>query len=687
METEIALLFFTELLSQGVKQCIAKIKSGRTLEKILNDTFIELRRNYPDYSEIVNNLEEMFKSTPLDANIMQDLIINRDLASFIELFRKTGFYKKYGDEKYLTNDKINEIFEMFVKTFEEKITNSPQLKNELQLLLLYTKEILTKVRELNYSIQRPPLIVQFNYIVIGPSLTKDKTLDHLTTKLKLAGEYGNQNRFSEAIKEYQYFFSSPYAKEHPDYWKACNNFGRAFFEEGQLQKAMSYLKEAYFMKPENPEVMTNFATLYINLDSLNEAEPLLKQVIDMHPDFHNAYNSYGLLLGRQGKTKDGILEIEKAINIAPDRSYYHSSKAHLLSELAEYDAALTAVQEALNLKPSNYQYHIERGTYYLLKAHNVKPPQPYQTQTIKFETQRIIGKQHMQLQPPIGLEDAVKCFDKAIALGAPDNDAQLVINRSICLIEMGEYQRAEKMLLKLCTADKSEEIQLAVGLNLITLYSWTDKIDSAEAIFNGITGRYDESKLQTIYKTMSTAYIYAGKCAEALPLLEKVVKKDISEAKLLVNMGVCLTELKRYEEATEYFEIAIDKDKGLQGAYWNLGMCYFFRKMYGNAAVAFDKARSFDSSFDEPNLYIALSYMRTGRKHEALKELEVLLTKDPDKILIKGYLVDLYYNIGNLEKCRLYLNDILNTTPPNSHNYNAAKQRFIHHFGYHPTKK
>jgi predicted Zn-dependent protease len=79
--------------------------------------------------------------------------------------------------------------------------------------------------------------------------------------------------------------------------------------------------------------------------------------------------------------------------------------------------------------------------------------------------------------------------------------------------------------------------------------------------------------------------------------------------------------------------------------------------------------------------------MRTGRKHEALKELEVLLTKDPDKILIKGYLVDLYYNIGNLGKCRLYLNDILNTTPSNSHNYNAARQRFIHHFGYDPTKK
>ena len=654
-----------DLLCMGFQRFIHKDK----IEKIFDDSINELSKSDPKYTEITNNFKDMFELSKSQPNLIKSFTLERNLESLIRLFRETKFFKKFGDREYLSDHKISEIISKFLNIFEANIAKDSELTNELTLY--YTKATHQICKELHENIVKPQYIIQ---------------LKLLSTQLKLAEEYCNQNKFQTAIKIYKEFLDSSDADKHENYWKVLNNMGRALFEINRWDEALIYIEKAYRLKPDNIEVANNLGILYLNLDRLNESEKILSDIIKYHPDYSNGHNSYGLLLGRKGKIQEGIKEIDKAIEQNPNDSDYYSAKAHLLSDNSNYDLAIIEIKKAINLNNRNYLYFIELGNYCLLKSHKVSPVGTWKKSIVKYEISGFIGEPLENRTIPEGIDEALKAFDKAEEIGIPVEDNFFKINKAICLIDAKEYSKAESLLLNIYNPNIIDDSLLSVSQNLIILYSLINQINKAESIFNTVITKIDKSLLSNIYKTMSTSYINNGQYAKALPLIDEVLAVEKKDVKFIINAGACLTQLNKFSEAEEYFLLAIEIDPNISGAYWNHGMCYYLQKMYGNAAQKFEKARSFDSSLQKPNLPVAISYFKAGYHKKALDELNKLLDFSPGKILIQGYLADLHDKIGNPDKCRFYLLEILKSAPKNSPNYLVAKQRFISHFHYDPIK-
>ena len=67
----------------------------------------------------------------------------------------------------------------------------------------------------------------------------------------------NQGRFEEAIKEYQTAI-----KLKPDYAKAYNNLGTAYYDRGRLDEAIKEYQTAIKLQPDYADAHRNLALAY-----------------------------------------------------------------------------------------------------------------------------------------------------------------------------------------------------------------------------------------------------------------------------------------------------------------------------------------------------------------------------------------------------------------------------------------
>ena len=320
-----------------------------------------------------------------------------------------------------------------------------------------------------------------------------------------------------------------------------------------------------------------------------------------------------------------------------------------------------------------------------MKAYDMGPLPQDGKRIIKFEIPRTIGGP-LKKEPPLGVSQALEYFEKAIELGAPKSKPDLAMNMAICHAEMGEFDKAEEMTLELYDPEGTDDLQVALNLNLMTLYAWTDKVEKAESCYKKLVVIFTGERLINLHKNMASIYLYAKQYRLAFSLLHSAWKTDKRDAKLMINIGVCLAELRRYSMASSFFENAIEKEPSNASAYWNLGICYYATHRYGNAASNFKKARKKNPSISKPHLYAAVAFLRAHHRVEALDEFSKLLKIWPDPIYIKGHLADLHHDIGTNDQCRSYLQDIINNVPAKSHNFIIAVYKYRAWFGVDPLR-
>jgi tetratricopeptide (TPR) repeat protein len=80
-------------------------------------------------------------------------------------------------------------------------------------------------------------------------------------------------------------------------------------------------------------------------------------------------------------------------------------------------------------------------------------------------------------------------------------------------------------------------------------------------------------------------------------LWENLYSLSHEESDVILNLGVILFEIKRYDEALVFFKRAYQHSSDNAAAYFNSGMCYFFLGEREKAAEAFASAEAIDPSY------------------------------------------------------------------------------------------
>jgi predicted CXXCH cytochrome family protein len=133
-----------------------------------------------------------------------------------------------------------------------------------------------------------------------------------------------------------------------------------------------------------------------------------------------------------------------------------------------------------------------------------------------------------------------------------------------------------------------------------------------------------DSLLSPVYPNLATALSSAGRNAEALEALDRLVELEPAYGRGYYLRALLLYQLKDEEGAIRDFNRATDLDPGNFRAFYNLATLYYQRKEYGKAEETIEAGLEVLPSSAEAQYLLALVYREQGREAEASAIMESL---------------------------------------------------------------
>ena len=98
----------------------------------------------------------------------------------------------------------------------------------------------------------------------------------------------------------------------------------------------------------------------------------------------------------------------------------------------------------------------------------------------------------------------------------------------------------------------------------------------------------------------------------------EIIKEFPGEAKCYSKLGVCFACQKKFNEAREYMEKAIELDAEFPEPYNNLGNIFLEEKKYDKAVAFYKKAISLNSNYAAPYSNLGLAYKKLNKYNKAV---------------------------------------------------------------------
>ncbi|MFH2137872.1 MAG: tetratricopeptide repeat protein [Candidatus Omnitrophota bacterium] len=155
----------------------------------------------------------------------------------------------------------------------------------------------------------------------------------------------------------------------PNYAFHCVGIGNTYLwkwvldkNKKNLRQALSWMKKAQKLEPENPQVVYCLGHLYIYMQEEDKAIELLEKAITLGMDddetvkkvLAQAYNGKAYSCYKKDENLDvGMQCIEKALIFDPEDGIILSTKAELLYKMGRYEEAHECIKRALVLDPGH----------------------------------------------------------------------------------------------------------------------------------------------------------------------------------------------------------------------------------------------------------------------------------------------------------------------------------------------
>jgi Flp pilus assembly protein TadD len=239
-------------------------------------------------------------------------------------------------------------------------------------------------------------------------------------------------------------------KAHPDHAPSHELLGLSLAALGESSGALSHLREAVKLWPDQPVYWTNLAIFYLRQSRTDEAEKALKQSLEVEPS-PPAFRLLGLIRLDQNWGEEAVQLFQKALDLAPDdvESWYYLGLAH--QSLAQNDSALSCYQEALRRSPRDSYVHFQLGILYLTRGLRKQALDHLQ---IAKETRPNAPEVHQRLtQAYLASGEFAAALESARrAVELSPNDRQAHYQLALALARLGK------------TEESTKEFQISEGL-------------------------------------------------------------------------------------------------------------------------------------------------------------------------------------------------------------------------------
>lgn len=135
--------------------------------------------------------------------------------------------------------------------------------------------------------------------------------------------------------------------------EALNDLGFALRQNGKLDEAEKYLKQAVEIKPQMGEAHANLSVVYYDQNKTAPALTEAKKAVDIDANKPIFRVVYGNALSKSGDLKAAAQEYKVAIQLKPDYENAHYNLGRVLNEDGQVTDAKLSLSKALELDPND----------------------------------------------------------------------------------------------------------------------------------------------------------------------------------------------------------------------------------------------------------------------------------------------------------------------------------------------
>ena len=178
-------------------------------------------------------------------------------------------------------------------------------------------------------------------------------------RIKQGIAYYEQGELDKAILEYNAAITL-----EPDAPDAHRNLGTVYIDQGKWEEAAAAYEEAIRLDPEFGEAYGDMVAAYIRLDKLPQAIKAGEKAMELAPDYATGHNNLGVAYNIQNQTDKAVAEWEEAIRLDADYAMPHFNLGNTYYNQDQLDRAFAEWQEAIRLDPNYANAHRNLGVGY-----------------------------------------------------------------------------------------------------------------------------------------------------------------------------------------------------------------------------------------------------------------------------------------------------------------------------------
>ena len=142
-------------------------------------------------------------------------------------------------------------------------------------------------------------------------------------------------------------------KQTPDSGVAHGSLGRAYLEQGMLEKAIAEFKAAVRLMPDHFKAYYNLGVTYDRQNDVEQALSHYKAAIRINPGFADAHFNLANLYQKNGFTTAAIEHYRTVIKLTPEDIEARNNLGVAYAMLGNLDQAIAAWEGVLKIDPAN----------------------------------------------------------------------------------------------------------------------------------------------------------------------------------------------------------------------------------------------------------------------------------------------------------------------------------------------
>ncbi len=430
---------------------------------------------------------------------------------------------------------------------------------------------------------------------------------------------------------------------------------------GKDREAASYLRGAVKLDPAKEDAYLHLVMALMRLFEYEETVSTLKSLVKLNPDSVLGHYYLGRTYSQMRLYRDAIGYFSKVLELRPEFDQAVIDKAATHEALGEYPNAILAYQSLVDQEGEQRPAVLQRLTQLLLQQRRFPEALKYLQLAARTglggqETARKIGLVHLELEQ---YDEAITVFtgmlekdssadniriylgvayegkeelDEALAeFGKISRKSpqfyEAVSHRALILKELGDTDAAITLLTNEITSNPRN---LELYLNLSSLY---ESIDRPQAALDTLLEHEDYfQKEQRFHFRVGILFDKLGKRSESIKRMKHVLQLDPKDAQALNYLGYTYAEMGIHlEEALDLVKRAVAIRPRDAFMLDSLGWAYYKLKRYDEASEALEEALELVN--DDPTVIEHLGDVYAARHliRKAIKQYKRALEFAPEQ--------------------------------------------------------